>query len=108
MMYSVVSCSILLEIFEAFLLQKISLFIACSRHAYIVFFFARILFVVNHTINATPQKRLQQYNDQKTFYLFSSLRPAQDKSAFQNIFNHPGANSHCYAFSCIAFIIVPA
>jgi len=61
----------------------ISLLTACSRHTYIVLFFAHIPFVVNHTINATSPERLQQYNDQTTFYLFSSLRPAQDKSAFQ-------------------------
>ena len=39
----------------------ISLTIACSRHAYILLFFAHILFVVNHTINVTPPERLQQY-----------------------------------------------
>jgi len=33
--------------------------IACSRHAYILLFFAHIPFVVNHTINATPAERLQ-------------------------------------------------
>jgi len=39
----------------------ISLIIACSRHAYIFLFFVHILFVVNHTINATPPERLQQH-----------------------------------------------
>jgi len=39
----------------------ISLTIACSCHAYIFLFFAHIPFVVNHTINATPPKRLQQH-----------------------------------------------
>jgi len=29
--------------------------IACSRHIHIFLFFAHILFVVNHTINTTPQ-----------------------------------------------------
>ena len=40
----------------------ISLTIACSRHAYIFLFFAHIQFVVNHTINAKPLERLQQYH----------------------------------------------
>ena len=35
--------------------------IACSRHIHIFLFFAHIPFVVNHTINATPPERLQQY-----------------------------------------------
>jgi len=35
--------------------------IACSRHICILLFFAHIPFVVNHTINATPQERLQQH-----------------------------------------------
>jgi len=35
-------------------------YIACSHHGYIFLFFAHIPFVVNHTINATPQERLQQ------------------------------------------------
>ena len=35
--------------------------IACSRHIYLVLFFAHIPFVVNHTFNATPPERLQQY-----------------------------------------------
>jgi len=35
--------------------------IACSRHVYMVLFFAHIPFVVNHTFNATPPAlRLQQ------------------------------------------------
>ena len=34
--------------------------IACSRHIYVLLFFAHIPFVVNHTINATPPQRLQQ------------------------------------------------
>jgi len=38
-----------------------SLIIACSLHAYIFLFFAHIPFVVNHTINATPPERLQQF-----------------------------------------------
>jgi len=33
--------------------------IACSRHVYLVLFFAHIPFVVNHTFNATPPERLQ-------------------------------------------------
>ena len=33
--------------------------IACSRHIYMVFFFAHIPFMVNH--NATPAERLQQH-----------------------------------------------
>jgi len=35
--------------------------IACLRHKYILLFFAHILFVVNHTINATPPEGLQHY-----------------------------------------------
>ena len=35
--------------------------IACSRHIYVVLFFTHIPFVVNHTFNATPMERLQQY-----------------------------------------------
>ena len=35
--------------------------IACSRHIYILLYFAHILFVVNHTINATPPESLQHY-----------------------------------------------
>jgi len=35
-----------------------SLIIACSCHAYIFMFFVHILFMVNHTINATPLERL--------------------------------------------------
>ena len=34
--------------------------IACSRHVYILLFFAPIPFVVNHTFNAMPPERLQQ------------------------------------------------
>jgi len=36
--------------------------IACLRHIYMVLFFARLPFVVNHTFNATLPDRLQQYN----------------------------------------------
>jgi len=39
----------------------ISLIIACSLHAYTFLFFTHISFVMNHTINATPPERLQQY-----------------------------------------------
>ena len=35
--------------------------IACSRHIHIFLFFAHILFVVNHAINATPSERLQHH-----------------------------------------------
>ena len=35
--------------------------IACSPHIYVVFFFAHIPFVVNHTFNARPMERLQQH-----------------------------------------------
>jgi len=35
--------------------------IACLRHIYILLFFAHILFVVNHTINAMPAERFQHY-----------------------------------------------
>jgi len=39
-----------------------SLFLLLARAAYImVLFFTHIPFVVNHTINATPPERLQQY-----------------------------------------------
>ena len=41
--------------------------IACSHHAYIFLFFAHIPFVVNHTINATPPERLQQYHTLKRY-----------------------------------------
>ena len=34
---------------------------ACSCHVYILLFFAHILFMVNHTFNATPPERLQQH-----------------------------------------------
>ena len=33
--------------------------ITCSRHIYVLLFFAHIPFVVNHTFNATPPERLQ-------------------------------------------------
>jgi len=36
--------------------------IACSRHIYLVLFFAHIPFVLNHTFNATPTERLQYYH----------------------------------------------
>jgi len=40
-----------------------SLLLLLARLTYIkVLFFAHIPFVVNHTINATPPERLQQYN----------------------------------------------
>jgi len=39
----------------------ISLTIACSRYTYDGVIFPHIPFVVNHTINATPPERLQQY-----------------------------------------------
>ena len=35
--------------------------IACSRHIYILLFFAQIPFVMNNTFNATPPERLQQW-----------------------------------------------
>jgi len=35
--------------------------IACSRHIYVVLFFARIPFVVKRGFSATPAKRLQQH-----------------------------------------------
>ena len=35
--------------------------ITCSRHIYVVLFFAHIPFVVYHAINATPTERLQHY-----------------------------------------------
>jgi len=38
--------------------------IACSRHIYMVLFFAHIPFLVNCAFNATPTERLQQYDDQ--------------------------------------------
>jgi len=39
-----------------------SLFLLLARATYImVLFFTHILFVVNHTINATPPERLQQH-----------------------------------------------
>jgi len=44
-----------------------SLFLLLVRATHIVFFFKHIPFVVNHTINAMPLERLQQYNDQTRF-----------------------------------------
>jgi len=35
--------------------------IACSCHVYILLFFTHMSFVVNHTFNATPPERLQQF-----------------------------------------------
>jgi len=35
--------------------------IACSCHIYVVLFYTLIPFVVNHTFNAMPSERLQQY-----------------------------------------------
>jgi len=42
-----------------------------------VLFFTHILFVVNHTINATPPKRLQQYQ-----HLVKTLRQKLEISKF--------------------------
>jgi len=39
--------------------------IACSRHVYMVLFFAHIPFVVNRAFSATPMKRLQQLSHMK-------------------------------------------
>ena len=41
--------------------------IACSRHIYILLFFAHIPFVVNHTINATPTERSQYWPKNSTW-----------------------------------------
>jgi len=49
-----------------------SLIIACSLHAYIFLFFTHILFMVNHTINATPPERLQLYTLHTHFFLHIS------------------------------------
>ena len=43
------------------IMLAISLTIACSRYIYNGVFSTHIPFVVNHTINATPPARLQQY-----------------------------------------------
>jgi len=65
--------------------------VACSRHVYILLFFAHIPFVVNHTINATPPERLQQHpllfttnRTDRTFFLWRlhTARPP-----------HPGHNT---------------
>jgi len=45
--------------------------IACSRHVYILLLFAHIPFVGNHTFNATPPERLQQYNKEYKTYIGS-------------------------------------
>ena len=46
--------------------------IACSRHIHTFLFFAHIPFMVNHTINATPPERLQQYQEAEHL-MFSQL-----------------------------------
>ena len=50
--------------------------IVCSGHIHIFLFFAHIPFVVNHTINATPPERLQQYSflAQATYAFSQKLR----------------------------------
>jgi len=50
--------------------------VACSRHIHIFLFFAHIPFVVNHTINATPPERLQQYYR----LLLASLSPGAQQT----------------------------
>jgi len=47
--------------------------IACSRHVYVVLFFAHIPFVVNHTFNATPTERLQQHLPKLAKYTFNGI-----------------------------------
>ena len=56
-------------------------FIACSRHMYVcmVLFFTHISFMVNHTTNATPPERLQQYPKQKTFTNYHAQFPLHNK-----------------------------
>ena len=47
--------------------------IACSRHAYILSFFAHIPFMVNHTFNATPPERLQQMKKKRAFFVVKRM-----------------------------------
>ena len=47
--------------------------IACSRHIYILLFFAHIPFMVNHTINATPLERLQHQQQWKFWSFWTQL-----------------------------------
>jgi len=54
--------------------------ITCSRHGYILLFFAHIPFVVNNTFNATPPERVQQLpllfttnRTDRTFFLWRLL-----------------------------------
>jgi len=63
--------------------------IACSRHLYILLFFAHIPCVVNHTINTTPTERLQQHpllfttnRTNRTFFVWrlNPTRPSQSWS----------------------------
>ena len=50
-----------------------------APHVYMVLFFTHISFVVNHTINATPPERLQQYTNQKTFTNYHAQFPLHNK-----------------------------
>ena len=54
-------CSIVHKLILAGLPRHDSSIIACSRHVYILLFFAHIPFVVNHAFNATPPERLQHH-----------------------------------------------
>ena len=53
-------CSIVHHLVSTEIPRRNHSIIACSRHAYILLFFAHIPFVVNHAFNATPPERLQQ------------------------------------------------
>ena len=50
-----------------------------APHVCMVLFFTHISFVVNHTINATLQERLQQYPKQKTFTNYYAQLPSHNK-----------------------------
>jgi len=50
-----------------------------APHVCMVLFFTHISFVVNHTINATPPERLQQYPKQKTFTSYYAQFPLHNK-----------------------------
>jgi len=54
--------------------------IACSRHIYVVLFFAHIPFVVNHTFNATPAESLQHKESHKCNIYYRSSRVAPGTS----------------------------
>jgi len=99
----------LLETSEAFLLQKkILSYCLFAPPIYIVFLHAHPVRGESHNYPNATGEVATTYNDQTTFH-FSSLRPAQDESAFHlKKYLITLVQTHFFAFSCIAFIIVPA